>query len=58
MRIPATLAGMVIDESVCEECCGRAGEYIDPMQDPEFCECCQQVLCERCWFDSHVRLLS
>ena len=49
--------GMVIDESTCEECCGKAGEYLDAMQDPEYCQCCGQVLCERCWFRSHVIVL-
>lgn len=47
----------LIDESRCEECLGMAGSYLDPMQDPEYCECCEQVLCERCWFVSHVTVL-
>ena len=58
MRLPrppcAMLWGMVIDESRCEECQGMAGSYLDPMQEPEYCQCCEQVLCERCWFASHV----
>lgn len=42
----------------CEVCGAREGEHLDPLSDPEFCECCDQTLCERCWTEQHVRILS
>lgn len=42
----------------CDECGAREGEHIDPLSDPEYCECCDQTLCERCWTEQHVRILS
>lgn len=41
----------------CDECGCREGEQIDPLSDPEWDECCDRVLCERCWFDAHVRIM-
>ena len=46
---------------VCPDCgeppCDRCGNTCDEVgceAGPEWDECCEQVLCERCWFASHV----
>lgn len=44
------------DESRCERCQNTA-EDVPEDEAPEWDECCEEVLCERCWFDSHVRLI-
>lgn len=48
------LGGMVTGDTNCAKCGGGVGEYIDPECDPELCECCDEVLCWRCWSDTHM----
>lgn len=47
---------VMMDESECHQCHTAAGD-LEPEAGPEFCECCEQVLCERCWFASHVLVM-
>ncbi len=42
-----------MDESTCDECRGHADDMM-PEQAPEYCECCERVLCEPCWLRDHV----
>ena len=48
------IRGMVEhDESRCERCQNTA-EDMSEEAGPEWDECCELVLCDRCWFASHV----
>jgi hypothetical protein len=40
----------------CEQC-GNGDDDSGPDEGPEYCHCCDDILCERCWTASHVLLM-
>jgi len=43
--------------AVCENCSVPEGAHFDPNEDPEFCACCDEVLCGPCWDAGHMRVM-
>lgn len=37
--------------------CGNTEEETGEAAAPEYCECCEETLCERCWERGHVSIL-